>query len=118
LRGSISSLDDRPRMAISEGDGEQTAKIDLKTDAIHIKGAMKLAVADLVDRDLLRDVTTVGHRIVHGGQQFKRPALLDEPTMKQLRALIPLAPMHQPRAIEIIDAARTALAIRDAVRLL
>lgn len=69
---------------------------------------MGLAVADLAERGLLRGVTGVGHRVVHGGQQFKGPALLDEPTMEQLRALIPLAPMNQPRNIEIIDAARTA----------
>jgi len=109
LRGTISSLDARPRMAVWEGEGGRTAKIDLNRDAIDIKSAMDLAVADLAQRGLLQAVTTIGHRIVHGGQQFKGPALLDETTMKQVRALIPLAPMHQPRNIQIIDAASTAL---------
>jgi acetate kinase len=109
LRGNISSLDTRPRMAVWEGEGGRTVKTDLNRDAINIKAAMELAVADLAERALLSGVTGVGHRIVHGGQQFKGPALLDESTMKQLRALVPFAPMHQPRNIEIIDAARAAL---------
>jgi acetate kinase len=109
LRGNISSLGARPRMAVWEGEGRQTVKSDLNRDAIDIKAAMELAIGDLAKRALLRGVTGVGHRIVHGGLQFKRAALLDGSTMKQLRALVPLAPMHQPRNIEIIDAARVAL---------
>ena len=96
-------------MAVWEGEGGRTVKTDLNRDAINIKAAMELAVADLADKLGSPGVTGVGHRIVHGGQQFKGPALLDESTMKQLRALVPFAPMHQPRNIEIIDAARAAL---------
>jgi acetate kinase len=79
LRGNISSLDTRRRMAVWEGEGGRTVKIDLNRDAINIKAAMELAVADLAEQALLRGVTGVGHRIVHGGQQFKQAALLDEP---------------------------------------
>lgn len=109
LRGDISSLDDKPRMTVTTGEEDQTVDIDLNKGMIDIRQAVRHAVTDLANRDILHKVTCVGHRIVHGGQQFKGAAFLDEPTMDQLRALVPLAPMHQPRNIEIIDAVHAAL---------
>lgn len=37
-----------------------------------------------------------GHRIVHGGGRFERPALLDAAAIAVLEAQVPLAPLHQP----------------------
>lgn len=41
-------------------------------------------------------LVAVGHRIVHGGQSFSAPVLLDEATIKALETLTPFAPLHQP----------------------
>lgn len=41
----------------------------------------------------------VAHRIVHGGTRFTGPVRLDEDTVEALRALTPLAPLHQPAAV-------------------
>jgi acetate kinase len=41
-------------------------------------------------------VAAVGHRVVHGGEQFTAPVLLDEAILDQLEKLAPLAPLHQP----------------------
>jgi acetate kinase len=38
----------------------------------------------------------VGHRVVHGGEQFAAPVLVDDPILDQLEKLAPLAPLHQP----------------------
>jgi acetate kinase len=49
----------------------------------------------------------VGHRIVHGGEEFFEPVLLTQDILQQLTKLIPLAPLHQPHnlnATEIIAA--------------
>ncbi len=53
-------------------------------------------------------VVGVGHRIVHGGTEFTRPARLNDAVMSKLRALEPLAPLHQPHNLAAIDAARAA----------
>ena len=55
-----------------------------------------------------REVGAVGHRIVHGGMKFDRPARLDDAAMKQVKALAALAPLHQPANIAGIGAARAA----------
>lgn len=47
-----------------------------------------------------------GHRIVHGGDAFAGPVVLDEATVAALEALIPLAPLHQPQGLRLIRAIR------------
>ncbi|WP_261553816.1 acetate/propionate family kinase [Frankia tisae] len=51
----------------------------------------------------------VGHRIVHGGTEFTQPVLVDEEVADRLRALTALAPLHQPAALDALDAVRAAL---------
>jgi acetate kinase len=54
------------------------------------------SVLDLVDRhdDEWRIVAVV-HRVVHGGSRYSVPVVVTPDIMKQLGALIPLAPLHQ-----------------------
>ena len=51
---------------------------------------------------LLEDVQgidAVGHRFVHGGAAHVGPCRLDAAVLQELEQLIPLAPLHQPRAL-------------------
>jgi acetate kinase len=41
----------------------------------------------------------IGHRVVHGGRQFRAPTRVDTGTERALLDLSPLAPLHQPRAV-------------------
>jgi acetate kinase len=54
-------------------------------------------------------IDTVGHRVVHGGLDFVEPVVVDDGVVIRLRELAALAPLHQPRAIAAITAARNAL---------
>jgi acetate kinase len=47
----------------------------------------------------------VGHRVVHGGDRFARPTLVDDAVLDRIRALVPLAPLHNPANIAGIEAA-------------
>jgi acetate kinase len=51
----------------------------------------------------------VVHRIVHGGERFVRPTLLDEEVLSAIEELTVLAPLHNPPALEAIRVARAAL---------
>ena len=53
-------------------------------------------------------IAAVGHRIVHGGPNYAEPVLIDNATLTKLKALIPLAPLHQPHNIAGIEAAMKA----------
>jgi acetate kinase len=51
----------------------------------------------------------VGHRVVHGGTRFSRAVLIDDEVIDAIGQLTDLAPLHQPRALAGIAAARRAL---------
>jgi acetate kinase len=53
-------------------------------------------------------VAAVGHRVVHGGQHFDRPVVIDDATLAALVALEPLAPLHEPHNVAGVRAARAA----------
>ena len=63
------------------------------------------ALLDWVERHLGDDrLAAIGHRVVHGGSAFYRPALLDSAVLEQLDALTPLAPLHQPHNLAPVRA--------------
>ena len=39
-------------------------------------------------------VDVIGHRVVHGGEQFVQPVIIDDAVINAVEALIPLAPLH------------------------
>lgn len=51
-------------------------------------------------------VRAVGHRVVHGGDQFTGPVRLDEGNIGELDKLVALAPLHQPQALRVIRAVK------------
>src|SRR5829696_7781687 len=50
-----------------------------------------------------------GHRIVHGGPRPAQAARIDAEVRRELEALTPLAPLHQPAALAALDALGEAL---------
>ncbi|MCU1393539.1 MAG: acetate/propionate family kinase [Ilumatobacteraceae bacterium] len=46
----------------------------------------------------------IGHRIVHGGMQFTGPVRIDPVVRQQIDDLTDLAPLHQPKSLEALDA--------------
>jgi acetate kinase len=53
--------------------------------------------------------SVVAHRVVHGGSVFSRAVLIDDKVIDAISALTDLAPLHQPRALAAIEAARRLL---------
>ncbi len=54
----------------------------------------------------LSSLDAIGHRVVHGGEDFCKPTLLDDDVIKKIKDLIPLAPLHNPANLEGIIVAR------------
>lgn len=102
LRGSVSSLGQRPRLRVVPVGGAPEIDRSLGDGPIDIDKAFAAVAALLADRDLLRRIGRVGHRIVHGGRDFTEATLLDGRTLDALRRLEPLAPIHQQINLEIV----------------
>jgi acetate kinase len=54
-------------------------------------------------------VDAVGHRVVHGGERFSAPTLIDEAVEKKIDGLSELAPLHNPACLAGIRGARAIL---------
>ena len=87
-----------------------------KAEAVpdHTTG-MRLAVDLLTDREqgVIADrseIGAVGHRVVHGGEDFHRPTVIDGAVMAAIEKNIPLAPLHNPANIDGIRVAQELFA--------
>jgi len=54
------------------------------------------------------DLFGIGHRVVHGGEKFREPALINREVIETIRRLIMLAPLHNPANLEGIEVALAA----------
>ncbi|GGF94484.1 acetate kinase [Rhodococcoides trifolii] len=54
-------------------------------------------------------VTAVGHRVVHGGEVFSEPTLIDDDVCRKIDQLSSLAPLHNPPNLQGIEVARREL---------
>ncbi|AMP00130.1 acetate kinase [Collimonas arenae] len=50
-----------------------------------------------------RRLCAVAHRVVHGGSKYSAPTRIDAEVLADLKNYIPLAPLHQPFALEAIE---------------
>jgi acetate kinase len=82
----------------------ETRQCDLSTHA----RAAEAILAVLHDKGVAVDV--VGHRFVHGGREFTCTALIDASTWPRLHKTVPLAPIHNPNTLSVIEVCRQRLA--------
>jgi acetate kinase len=54
-------------------------------------------------------VDTIGHRVVHGAQEFKEPTLINRKVIRKVRECCRLAPLHNPANLEGIIACDSIL---------
>ncbi len=51
------------------------------------------------------DIAAVGHRVVHGGENFSGPTLISQEVKEEIRKLFSLAPLHNPVNLKCIEVA-------------
>ena len=57
----------------------------------------------------LADIIAVGHRVVHGGEEYSDSVLIDDQAIKTIDKLSALAPLHNPPNLKGIQACRKVL---------
>ena len=62
------------------------------------------AIFSILDRFLFPRPEAAGHRIVHGGPLYASPQKVTPAFLESLKGLIPLAPLHLPAQIELMEA--------------
>jgi len=90
----------------ADPDFEETgvAPFPIKLDTAHPYRAALRIIRDRVSQRLDgRRIGAVAHRIVHGGSKYSMPVRLDANVLADLKGYIPLAPLHQPFALEAVE---------------
>ena len=67
------------------------------------RAALQLIRERVVARLDGRRVVAVAHRVVHGGAKYSAPVRVDAAVLADLTSYIPLAPLHQPFALEAME---------------
>lgn len=89
--------------------GEGADKVDLELKASpgdDLAEILSQTFACLSTHVDISRIAAVGHRVVHGGDWFAGPTLLDHSTIDVIEALTPFAPLHQPQSLGLIQAIR------------
>ncbi|MBU0923477.1 acetate kinase [bacterium] len=68
------------------------------------KEAIELVLKTLVESEgkvinSIDDIDAIGHRAVHGGEEFASSVMVTEKVIETMKKLIPLAPLHNPANI-------------------
>ena len=67
------------------------------------RAALQLIRERVVARLDGRRVVAVAHRVVHGGAKYSAPVRVDAAVLADLTSYVPLAPLHQPFALEAME---------------
>ena len=84
--------------------------IDVKIAGHTHQQALQALFETLSTCSMLNDpceLACIGHRVVHGGEYFREPALIDAQVIQHITEVIPLAPLHNPAHL---------LGIQEAIR--
>ncbi len=97
---------DKPRLIYKRHDGKNL-ETELKIKD-HV-GALKSICDCLVDPNIgvvksLTEIQAIGHRVVHGGEQASKPALVTPHVKEIIRDCFALAPLHNPANLSGIEA--------------
>jgi acetate kinase len=76
------------------------------SDVPDYEAALRIVFGQLHEPEGL---VAVGHRVVHGGNEFYQPTVITDAVLEKLRELSPLAPLHNPPGVVGIETAREVL---------
>lgn len=105
LAGGVIDLHQTPARMTLTVVGQERREMQLETseDVEAVLGQAIAAVERQVGADRLR---AVAHRVVHGGDRFAGPVVIDDRVLTEMEALAVLAPLHQPQALHLVRTIR------------
>ena len=103
-RGQIEGIGTSPQFTAKDESGTVIARNTLPSTVADGRAALEALAAWLHGRYGRARVLGVGHRVVHGGANYAAPIVVTPQVIDDLRALVPLAPLHQPYNLAAIDA--------------
>jgi acetate kinase len=98
FRGVVANIGGRGGFSVRDAQGSKV--LDSAAVAADHEQALEMTLAWCREALAGARLQAVGHRVVHGGERFVAPALIDEAAIGELRRYEPLAPLHQPHNLD------------------
>ncbi|WP_341646074.1 acetate/propionate family kinase [Thauera sp. SDU_THAU2] len=106
VSGQVEGIGATPEITLKTADGQRIQ------EAVNTTGSQGEQHRDALDHvfKLLAthnpslEIVAAGHRIVHGGDRYSAPVVLDAELIDELEDFIPLAPLHQPHNLRAVHA--------------
>ncbi len=76
---------------------EENGNIRNHKDGLEVMNS--LLIKSKIIKDLC-ELDGIGHRVVHGGEKFSKPVIINKSVIEEIEKLIPLAPLHNPANLE------------------
>ena len=109
-KGQIDGIGSAPRLRAVDGRGAQLVDQSFGAGQVpDVPAAMVRVAGWLRAHHASDEPVAVGHRVVHGGPNFSAPVVVDDQVLARLERLVPLAPLHQPYAIQPMRAVQDRL---------
>ncbi|MEZ5831361.1 MAG: acetate/propionate family kinase [Dongiaceae bacterium] len=104
LRGQLAGIGQgEPKLTVTDEYGNRARWGKAERIASH-EQAVQLLIDRLQMSERPGDWLGAGHRVVHGGARFSAPERVTPEIVTALKALIPLAPLHQPHNVAPVEA--------------
>ncbi|MFP5336456.1 MAG: acetate/propionate family kinase [Actinomycetes bacterium] len=107
--GLAERIGDGGRLTHRGPEGEVEREVDLPDHEAALRAVLDAFAEHGPGLDA-EGLAAVGHRVVHGGDRFTEPVVVDDEVVEAVRSLVPLAPLHNPANLEGLEVARSVLA--------
>ena len=107
-RGQIEGIGTSPRFSVRSSHGA-TFVDEALSDVADAQDALAVLAEWFRQQHPGGHIVGVGHRVVHGGAEYAEPVVVTPEVIRRLRALVPLAPLHQPHNLAAIEAVSARL---------
>ena len=108
FKGQIEQIGVAPRLSVRDSSGENLAEKEWGAKDLDHRSATRVILETIIGLNGGKPIAAVGHRVVHGGTDFAEPAFVTNRVLAQLKELCPLAPLHQPHNLAVIEAIAAA----------
>ncbi len=120
LKFSVIDIDSEQSFVsgLAENLGLNDARIEWEIEGVEFDSSFDettqaVDIVNFIINEILPKVTTltvpimaVGHRVVHGGEEFSKPTIVTDEVIDKLKDVSILAPLHNPANINGLEAAR------------
>ena len=104
-RGQVEGIGTDPRFKAKDSSSKTVAEESWQNRSEYDHEYLLGFVIDWIRKNRIQmelELVGVGHRVVHGGEIYSKPVVVNTEVLQVLESYIPLAPLHQPHNLESI----------------